>query len=235
MNVSSLLATQATGEPVPLAAGFIQNHVISGLDSSTTYYFAIKTADEVPNWSGISNSPSDTTSAGSGSGYDTEEFGYDFLDRLTSVSDAYSETYTYNQIGNLLSKNNATQLYTDSNHKHAVTASMTPSTTTFTDTFETLNGNNWTFNQYQTLDSGSAKNTGTGSTYDANFYRSAYNINGGAGGQGIQVEFKQDNSDGYGHYCLESDSATYSRFGLIAGNGVLYVQYCTDGVNWIID
>ena len=56
-------ATQVTGEPAPAAAGTNQNMVVSGLSSSTTYYFAIKTADEVPNWSAISNSPSGTTTA----------------------------------------------------------------------------------------------------------------------------------------------------------------------------
>ncbi len=57
-------ATQVTGEPAPLAAGSNQNMVITGLNPSTTYYFAIETADEVPNWSGLSNVPSGTTSAG---------------------------------------------------------------------------------------------------------------------------------------------------------------------------
>ena len=37
--------------------------VVFGLSPSTTYYFAIKTSDEVPNTSAISNSPSGTTGA----------------------------------------------------------------------------------------------------------------------------------------------------------------------------
>src|SRR5262245_22971544 len=36
---------------------------VTGLSASTTYYFALKTADEVPNWSALSNNPSGTTSA----------------------------------------------------------------------------------------------------------------------------------------------------------------------------
>jgi hypothetical protein len=32
---------------------------------------------------------------------ETENLGYDFLDRLTSVSEAYSQSYSYNQIGNI--------------------------------------------------------------------------------------------------------------------------------------
>jgi hypothetical protein len=56
-------ATQATGEPAPHVAGTAETFVVGSLSSSTTYYFALKTADEVPNWSGISNSPSGTTAA----------------------------------------------------------------------------------------------------------------------------------------------------------------------------
>jgi hypothetical protein len=60
-------ATQATGEPQPLSSGTIQTFTIGGLNPGTLYYFAIKTLDEVPNTSGLSNVPSAiTTSAGSG-------------------------------------------------------------------------------------------------------------------------------------------------------------------------
>ena len=48
-------ATQVIGEPAPQAAGSAESFVVSGLASGTTYYFAIMTADEVPNWSGLSN------------------------------------------------------------------------------------------------------------------------------------------------------------------------------------
>jgi len=56
-------ATPATGEPTPLPAGTPQTCTISGLNANTSYYFALKTADEVPNWSDISNSPNRTTSS----------------------------------------------------------------------------------------------------------------------------------------------------------------------------
>ncbi len=49
------LSVQFTGEPSPSTAGTFENITVTGLSSATTYYFAIKTADEVPNWSGISN------------------------------------------------------------------------------------------------------------------------------------------------------------------------------------
>ncbi len=54
-------ATQATGEPIPSVAGSPESMTISGLTDSTTYYFAIKTSDEVPNESTISNVSSATT------------------------------------------------------------------------------------------------------------------------------------------------------------------------------
>jgi hypothetical protein len=54
-------ATQCTGEPSPQVAGSTETFIVTGLSPSTTYYFALKTADEVPNWSGISNSSSGTT------------------------------------------------------------------------------------------------------------------------------------------------------------------------------
>ncbi len=58
-------ATQATGEPNPRAVNTVETFAVTGLVAGTTYYFAIKTADEVPNWSGISNVVSRTT-AGDG-------------------------------------------------------------------------------------------------------------------------------------------------------------------------
>ena len=54
-------ATQVTGEPAPAPAGTSQSMTVTGLSPSTTYYFAIRTADEVPNISSLSNVPSVTT------------------------------------------------------------------------------------------------------------------------------------------------------------------------------
>ena len=56
-------ATEATGEPTPSVAGSSESMTVTGLSSDTTYYFAIKTSDEVPNESAISNVPSLSTSA----------------------------------------------------------------------------------------------------------------------------------------------------------------------------
>lgn len=54
-------ATPATGEPAPGASGTSQNFTVSGLTRQTTYYFAIRVADEGGNISALSNSPSATT------------------------------------------------------------------------------------------------------------------------------------------------------------------------------
>ena len=48
-------ATQVTGEPTPGVAGAIDSMRVRGLTPLTTYYFIIRAADEVPNWSGYSN------------------------------------------------------------------------------------------------------------------------------------------------------------------------------------
>jgi len=54
-------ATQVTGEPIPKSAGSAETFTVTGLQNGTTYYFAIKTADEVPNWSALSNVPQRAT------------------------------------------------------------------------------------------------------------------------------------------------------------------------------
>ncbi|HEU4333428.1 MAG TPA: fibronectin type III domain-containing protein [Candidatus Eisenbacteria bacterium] len=55
-------ATQATGEPVPGNSGATDSMRVRGLLPLTTYYFMIRAADEVPNWSGFSNVATKTTS-----------------------------------------------------------------------------------------------------------------------------------------------------------------------------
>ena len=61
VNFSS--ATAVTGEPIPSIAGSAESMVVSGLSANTLYYFALKTSDEVPNTSAISNVVSLSTSA----------------------------------------------------------------------------------------------------------------------------------------------------------------------------
>jgi hypothetical protein len=49
------------GEQPPKEAGQTESITITGLEQDTTYHFALITADEVPNWSPVSNSPTATT------------------------------------------------------------------------------------------------------------------------------------------------------------------------------
>lgn len=48
-------AIQCEGEPMPQPAGSKETFTVTNLAPGKTYYFAIKTADEIPNWSNISN------------------------------------------------------------------------------------------------------------------------------------------------------------------------------------
>ncbi|MBN1350143.1 Ig-like domain-containing protein [candidate division KSB1 bacterium] len=54
-------ATMASDIPTPGTPGSTQTFVVAGLKANTTYYFAVKTFDEVPNESDISNSVAGTT------------------------------------------------------------------------------------------------------------------------------------------------------------------------------
>ncbi|MFQ6042309.1 MAG: fibronectin type III domain-containing protein, partial [Candidatus Poribacteria bacterium] len=54
-------ATQVAEEPTPQPAGASESFAVTGLSAETTYYFAIKTADEAPNWSELSNVATGTT------------------------------------------------------------------------------------------------------------------------------------------------------------------------------
>jgi PKD repeat protein len=48
-------ATNVLGEPAPSVAGTPESMTVAGLNGGQTYYFAMKTQDEVPNTSGLSN------------------------------------------------------------------------------------------------------------------------------------------------------------------------------------
>lgn len=57
-------ATQLSGEPTPGVASSTETVTVSSLGSEITYYFALKTSDEVPNESGLSNVVATTTLPG---------------------------------------------------------------------------------------------------------------------------------------------------------------------------
>lgn len=59
-------AAQASGEPAPSTAGTEDYATVSGLNSGSTYYFAMKTKNSDGKWSDISNVISDHTLSGPG-------------------------------------------------------------------------------------------------------------------------------------------------------------------------
>lgn len=62
------LATSVSGEPAPGVCGTTESFTLTGLNGAVTYYFALKAADEVPNWSAISNVVERPASPGGGGG-----------------------------------------------------------------------------------------------------------------------------------------------------------------------
>ncbi len=56
-------ASQASGEPTPASPGQLESFTVTGLSASTTYYFALKSADSSGNTSALSNVVTGTTSA----------------------------------------------------------------------------------------------------------------------------------------------------------------------------
>jgi hypothetical protein len=56
------LATTFDQSWIPLPAGSKESHVVTGLDVDTVYWFAIESYDDIPNYSGVSNSPNASTS-----------------------------------------------------------------------------------------------------------------------------------------------------------------------------
>lgn len=54
-------ATALTPVPAPGLPGQVQSYVVLNLTPGTTYHFALRTADEAGNWSGVSNSTSAAT------------------------------------------------------------------------------------------------------------------------------------------------------------------------------
>lgn len=56
-------AYQPFSLPIPQAAGTPETALVLNLEPDTTYYFGIKAADEVPNWSGMSNVVTGATAA----------------------------------------------------------------------------------------------------------------------------------------------------------------------------
>ena len=102
-------ATRATGEPTPSVSGSSEALTISGLATSTLYYFAIKTSDEVPNTAALSNVVSTTTLAFTVT--NTIAYTYDDTNRIKTEDNTgkagteilYSYDYCSEGIGHLCS------------------------------------------------------------------------------------------------------------------------------------
>jgi RHS repeat-associated protein len=98
-------------------------------------------------------------------------------------------------------------------------------------TFEQVNASevtDWVWgSHYQTVpysDGGEnvVRNAGTGANYNATFYRSSHSL---TDGDGLQLRFRVDADDSNAHLAVESNDGTYRRFGVIARNGGLDLQY----------
>lgn len=125
------LATAVTNEPAPQVAGSSQSLVVSNLSADTEYYFALKTADEVPNWSALSNVVSLKTS----SAPDTTPPEIDLIIAKASVTSAEIFWHTNEQSDSQVAyglTNQLGELLVDSafviNHKLILT-NLTPNTT----------------------------------------------------------------------------------------------------------
>jgi len=132
------------------------------------------------------------------------------------VDDELSYSYGYDPVGNVLRM--------DEQHDPD-----------YTETFDTKDTGAWTYNSYQTVpyddgDDNVLRNAGTGSTWNANFYRSSYNL---TEGEAVQVRLRVTRTDSIAHVSIETnDGGIYRRFGVRATDGTLHVQY-TDGGAWV--
>ncbi|MCK4303763.1 MAG: fibronectin type III domain-containing protein [Candidatus Eisenbacteria sp.] len=92
--------------PTPGSAGSEEGFTVTGLSSSTLYYFALKTIDDAANWSGMSNVASDTTLDEAqpvpvlAISADSLEFGSDLTEQTFTIANAgtgmLNWTATYN-------------------------------------------------------------------------------------------------------------------------------------------
>lgn len=116
-------AIQVANETLPKPAGTSEAFMISGLSINTIYYFAIKTADELPNWSSLSNSPGAKTIDNMPPAMVTDLSLNNFsMNSLTLAWTApgdnnnsgnatqYDIRYSYSRIWNLIDWGNATRL-----------------------------------------------------------------------------------------------------------------------------
>lgn len=90
-------ATKITNPPVPSAPGLTESYVVLDLTAQTKYYFALKTADEMNNWSSLSNIANGTTSSGGGGLQKVDEF-----NNPSTLTDLWSANSAYRIQGGVL-------------------------------------------------------------------------------------------------------------------------------------
>lgn len=123
---------------------------------------------------------------------------------------------------------------TRSNEAVRSAGSAWPTTYSFQDAFNSKNTSAYTWSVHQTVpfnDAGNnvVKSTGTGSSYDANFYRMSTLTTG----NGIQLRFKVDGTNTSAHFALETTDGA-KRLGIRSDFGVIHLQYNdgTAGGGW---
>ncbi len=194
--------------------------------------------------------------------YDVTQYLYDVRDNLLQVTDdagnvsimsydplGRKETmqdpdmgewgYAYDARGNLIGQLDAKgQLLTLSyDPLGRLTNKLAPdaTTTSLYDPFDIKDTATWAWSAHQTVpfpdgDNNVVKSTGTNLNYNAHFYRTSYSL---ADGQGLQLHFRVSSDNTVAHFSIEAEDATYRRFGAVANEGKLKVQYKMDGVNWV--
>ncbi|MEE9593632.1 MAG: fibronectin type III domain-containing protein, partial [Thermoplasmata archaeon] len=63
LNETTFGTGTSVSVPAPAPSGTTESLNVTGLSPETQYWFALRTADDVPNWSPVSNSPTSTTHA----------------------------------------------------------------------------------------------------------------------------------------------------------------------------
>lgn len=112
-------ATQAIGEPSPSPAGTPESWTVTGLTPGEAYYFVLKTADEVPNWSDLSNSPWATAGEGGERNYVNQDIDVKGT-RSGSYLDTHASDNVYESITEVESRGNPARRTSLLEHKWTI-------------------------------------------------------------------------------------------------------------------
>ncbi|MBI5653894.1 MAG: hypothetical protein HZC40_26115 [Chloroflexi bacterium] len=179
----------------------------------------------------------------------TTSYAYNPTTRPHAVTQVGTTAYTYDPNGNMTARGSDALTYDYENRLTKITTGggittqydynadgarvrKTEPSIAFSDGFDSANPAAWTSSGTQVVpfnDGGQnvLKRVGTGVDYTSWIFRNATLANG----QSISIDFKVDAPDTRLHLALDSsDGGVYSRWALLAMNGVLYAQY-TDAAN----